>query len=926
MTAVPTATYRLQFHRGFTFSDARAIVPYLAGLGVSHVYASPFFRAAPGSMHGYDVCDHNELNPEVGTREDFEALSAELRAHGLGLLVDFVPNHMGIERALNPWWRDVLENGPASAYANFFDIDWKPLKRELEGKVLMPVLGEQYGRVLEGDGFRVAFSDGAFALHHGEWTLPLAPRTTQPMLRQAAESLTPPPPELESILTALDHLPPSTETAPEKIAERSRESPIIRERLARLCEATPAVREAIERCVAELGDPENAGRHDRLDRLVGAQPYRLSSWRVASEEINYRRFFDVNTLAGIRVELPEVFEATHRLLLELIAAGHVSGVRIDHIDGLARPREYLALLQARAAEARGGEPLAYLLVEKILGPEEKLRAEWPVQGTTGYEFGNQVVQLLIDARHGPALVAAYEKFIGFRLDFREVVYRSKRLVMQSSMASEVNVLGLLLNRISESNRWYRDFTLNALTAAVREVIACFPVYRTYLEPERMGEESDVRVIGRAIAQARKRNPAMERTVFEFLRDVLLPPSDGAHPVDEELRRAFVLKFQQCTGPITAKGVEDTAFYVFCRMVALNEVGGDPAAAGATVETFHRQNAARFAEFPHCLLATSTHDTKRSEDVRARIAALSEMPEEWSRAVRRWHSMNRKHRREIDGESAPDANEEFLLYQTLLGAWPVEPLSGEDRDLFVQRIQDYMVKALHEAKVNSSWLEPNAAWDEAVKEFIEKILAPGARNRFPESLAPLAERVAQLGAINSLSQTVLKSMCPGVPDFYQGSELWDLSLVDPDNRRPVDYTLRRSLAEEIAHAQPAALLEHWRDGRIKLFVIRTLLALRRSRPRLFAAGDYTGIAGQGTFGDCVVAFERKHAGESLLVIVPRHTARVGFPPLGASWGDTHFLAPTPAARWRDAFTGRVHEGDQFPVAEVLAEFPVAVLTE
>ena len=935
MTAVPTATYRLQFHAGFTFADARAIVPYLSRLGISHVYASPIFRAAPGSMHGYDVCDHNELNPELGGRGEFEALSAELKAHGLGLIVDFVPNHMGIEGALNPWWRDVLENGPASQYANFFDIDWQPVKRELENRVLLPVLSDQYGRVLEGDGFRVEFADGDFRLGHGDLTLPLAPHTTLPLLRRAVESLAPalgermkdeggrmkkpaPLPELESIITAIEHLPARTETAPRCIAERVRERQIVRERLVRLCDETPTVGEAIQRAVVEWQDRADPGRFDRLDALISAQAYRLSSWRVAGEEINYRRFFDVNTLAAIRMELPEVFEETHRLLFALIDSGHVAGVRIDHIDGLARPGEYLAKLRER-----GGDGL-YVLVEKILGPGEKLRADWPVQGTTGYEFANQIVQLLVAADNAPLVAASYTRFLGFRLDFREVAYRSKKLVMQVSMASEVNTLGCLLNHISESHRWYRDFTLNALTTAVREVIASFPVYRSYVDPAQAAHESDVRVILRAIALARRRNPALERTVFEFLRDVLLPPLGNAHPVDETLRRDFVLKFQQCTGPITAKGVEDTAFYVFNRLVALNEVGGEPDAAGATLETFHRQNAARLAEFPHCLLATSTHDTKRSEDVRARLAALSELPEEWSRAVRRWQTMNRKHRSEIEGESAPDANEEYFLYQTLLGAWPLEGLNDENRAGFIARIQDYMVKALHEAKVNSSWLEPNAAWDEAVRAFIAAILTPGPRNRFPQSLAPLAERVAQLGAINSLTQTVLKLTCPGVPDFYQGSELWDFSLVDPDNRRPVDYALRRQRLDETMNAQPRDLLEHWRDGRIKVFAIQRLLTLRRENPAVFLEGSYAPVAGAGSFADRVVAFERRRGDDALLVIAPRHPALLSFPPVGAAWLDTHIASPIPSLQWRDVFTDRRHTGELLRLGDVCADLPVAVL--
>ncbi|HZJ16967.1 MAG TPA: malto-oligosyltrehalose synthase [Chthoniobacteraceae bacterium] len=919
MSLVPTATYRLQFHAHFTFEQARELVPYLSRLGISHIYASPFFRAAPGSTHGYDICDHNELNPEVGSAEDFEAFCAELKKHGLELIADFVPNHMGIDRALNPWWRDVLENGPAAPHARYFDIDWHPLKRELENKVLLPVLGEQYGRVLEADGFRVAFVEGDFLLCHSEMKLPLGPRTTLVLLRRSAETMNPPPAEFESIITAIEHLPARTETSPKRIAERLRERQIIRDRLLRLCGEVPAVREAIEQSLSAFHDPTDAARFDRMDELIKAQAYRLSSWRVAGEEINYRRFFDVNSLAAIRIELPEVFDATHRLLFQLIDAGHVTGLRIDHIDGLANPREYLSRLRKQS-----GEQL-YLLVEKILAPDESLRADWPVQGSTGYEFGNQLIQLLAEARGVPLLAAIYDRFLGFGLEYREVVYRSKKLVMQSSMAGEVNVLGNLLSRISESNRWYRDFTVNALTTAVREVIACFPVYRTYLDPAQPPDEADVRVIDRALRLARRRNRALERSVFDFLRDVLLPPEDNPHSVDEQLRRTFVLKFQQCTGPITAKGVEDTAFYVFNRLAAFNEVGGEADASGLSIELFHRRNAARHAEFPYGLLGTSTHDTKRSEDVRARIVALSELPEEWGRAVRRWQTMNRKHRREFDAEFAPDANEEFLLYQTLLGAWPLEGLHAGNRADFTQRIQDYMVKAVREAKVNSSWLEPNAAWEEAVRAFVAVLLDPDGLNRFSKSFAPLAARIAQLGAVNSLAQTVLKLTCPGVPDIYQGTELWDFSLVDPDNRRPVDFTLRRQCLETITDASPRELLEHWRDGRIKMFIIQRLLALRGEEPALFANASYAGLHAQGPFAEHVISFERRQKGAAIVVIAPRHTACLGFPPIGDAWGDTQLVLPR-ASHWRDVFTNRAHTEAKLALASAFADLPFAVLGE
>jgi len=926
--SIPNATYRFQFHQGFTFQDALALVPYLHDLGISHIYASPIFRAMPGSTHGYDICDHNALNPEIGTREEFDALIAALHERGLGFIADFVPNHMGIAETQNHWWMDVLENGPSSPYAQYFDIDWVPLKRELENKVLLPVLGDQYGRVLERGELRVTFEDGRFWLDYHSLRLPMGPRSTRPLLQRASELLPAPPVELMSILTAVEHLPASTETTPEKIAERIREKEVIRQRLSRLCTETPAVSEAITRALAELHDAEDPSSFDRLDALISNQPYRLSSWKVAAEEINYRRFFDINTLAAIRMELPEVFDATHKLLLELIGGRAVDGVRIDHIDGLANPQEYLRTLQTCAGVALGDPAdkyAIYLIVEKILGPGEKLRTDWPAHGTTGYEFTNQVTEVLVDRTAERKFTEAYNRFVGRQLGFHELVYRSKKLVMLVSMASEVNVLGHLLNRLSESHRWYRDFTINSLTAAVRETIACFRVYRTYLVPGNPPTEQDVRVVSRALAEARRRNPALERTVFEFLRDVLLPPEPNQHPVDEALRREFVLKFQQCTGPIAAKGVEDTAFYQYHRLIALNEVGGEPADFGASPETFHRQNAARLAEFPHSMLATSTHDTKRSEDVRARLAALSEMPGEWTQALRRWHTVNRKHLTEVDGESAPDRHEEALLYQTLLGSWPLEPLNDSTRPDYIQRIQQYMGKALHEAKVNSSWIEPNETWDNAVQNFVATILTPGSQNRFLNTFEPLAERLAALGAINSLSQIVLKLTAPGVPDVYQGTELWDLSLVDPDNRRPVDYAFRRdrlgSLSGEIA---PRALMDQWRDGRIKMFVVRQLLHFRRDHPEFFTHGDYTPVAVTGSFADCLIAFTRGSVGKNLMVVVPRLSSRVGSPPIGECWGDTAIESPG-ADRWVDILTGRkLSAATPFPVAQILAEFPVAVL--
>ncbi|HEX8312440.1 MAG TPA: malto-oligosyltrehalose synthase [Chthoniobacteraceae bacterium] len=929
--SIPTATYRLQFHAGFTFQQARALIPYLRALGISHIYASPYFRAAKGSTHGYDVCDHNALNPELGTREDYDAFVATLHEHGMGQILDFVPNHMGVAESTNGWWIDVMENGPSSPFAKFFDIDWHPLKRELEGKVLLPILGDQYGRILENGELKLSYEDGSFRLSYYELQLPIAPRTARPILLAATEKLRAagqePPAELESISTALEYLPGRTETDPARIAERSREKEVTRKRLAQLTSTEPAVHEAILSVVEEIQRGGDTQSYDTLDELISAQPYRLSYWRVAAEEINYRRFFDINQLAAIRMEEPEVFETTHQLVFELIRSGAVNGLRIDHVDGLFHPRAYLEQLQQRTSELLDApvenRPL-YLLVEKILGVGERLRSDWPIHGTTGYEFGNQLTAVLIDPAAERAFSELYVKTTDLTVPFPEVAYRGKRLVMNVAMASEVNVLGHMLNKLSETNRWYRDFTLNALTTAVREVIASFPVYRTYLVPGEEPAPDDVRVIERAITAARRRNPALERTVFEFLREVLLPSPDSAHGVDEEARRAFVMKFQQCTGPITAKGVEDTAFYVYNRLVALNEVGGEPGHFGSKVEVFHKQNAARFAEFPQSMLATSTHDTKRSEDTRARIAALSEVPLEWGRAIRRWQTINRKHRRDVAGELAPDANEEYLLYQNLLGSWPITPMSKEEHQQYIERVQGYMMKALHEAKVNSSWVEPNTAWDEAVNQFVATILEPSRSNRFLASFTQFAEDLSRAGAINSLAQTVLKLTSPGVPDIYQGNEMWDFSLVDPDNRRPVDYELRqRQLASIEGEVSASELLENWTDGRGKLLVTQRILHFRRDNPALFQQGEYLPAEAQGILGENVIAFRRRHEGREILVVTPRLSSVVGFPPIGEKWQDTR-LSGDYAGQWRELFTGATRDlGNEPQLASLLSEFPVAV---
>jgi len=940
---IPTATYRLQFNRQFTFRQAREIVPYLHDLGVSDAYASPYFQARADSLHGYDITDHNKLNTAIGSREDYDAWVAELHAHGMGQIVDFVPNHMGIGEPQNVWWQDVLENGPSSLYAPYFDIDWRPLKADLHDKVLLPILGDQYGRVLERGELRVRFEGGSFSLTYFDHVFPIAPGTYRYILELALQNLAEFRDEnfyaeFQSILTALEYLPRRTETDPERIKERAREKEIIKKRLERRCAEAPQVQRAIEKAVetinGHVGDPRS---FDRLDELLNAQSYRLAFWQVAAEEINYRRFFDVNDLAAIRMELLEVFDAAHKFLFELVETGAVTGLRIDHPDGLYLPRDYFEKMQLRCAKVlhqqlpKDGRAI-YLIVEKILTGDEPLPKDWPVHGTTGYDFTNQVAGLLVDESTEASITKIFKRFIGHSIHFGHLVYAKKRLVMRISLANEVNVLGSMVDRLSEQNRWFRDYTLEALARAVRETIACFPVYRTYLEPGRPVSEEDRNVIERAVAAAKRRNPAIEESVFNFLRDLLL--FRFPENLDEKQRAEhvqFVLKFQQFTGPIMAKGLEDTVFYIYNRLSALNEVGGEPQQFGLSVERFHRRNLQRQRDWPASLLSTSSHDTKRSQDVRARMLAISEIPQLWGRSLQKWRAANRRFKKRVDEIEAPNGDEEYLLYQTLLGTWPVD-LAGAPiptvTSEFVFRIQQYMAKALKEAKLNTSWIQPNAEWDNAMSEFIAKILEAGPRNKFIPAFLPVAQEIARLGMINSLAQTVVKLTAPGVPDIYQGTEVWDDSLVDPDNRRPVDYARRSKMLAGLRNVSVEELLRCWPDGRIKLRVVQRLLHLRRENAELFREGSYEALSTHGTLAGSVVGFARKQREKGVVVVVPRISSRVGFPPIGERWGDTGVAIPESmrSKLFLDVFTNREIKAQNSFVrlVDVLSELPFAVL--
>jgi (1->4)-alpha-D-glucan 1-alpha-D-glucosylmutase len=955
---IPASTYRLQFHAGFTFVDAAALVPYLAALGISDCYCSSYLQAVPGSMHGYDVADPTSLNPEIGTEEDYRRFVDTLSAHGMSHLLDVVPNHMGIARSRNRWWQDVLENGPSSRYAKIFDIDWQPLKPELAHKVLLPILGDQYGTVLERGDIQVFHEDGSFCLRYFETTLPLSPRSYVAILRHRVDELTrelgeehPDLVELLSIITSLERLPPRYEQDPERLAERHREKQVAKRRLSELMQRSDAVRAFVHENVRLFNGQRGVpGSFDLLDRLLGDQAYRLAHWRVASEEINYRRFFDINELAAVRMEDPDVFNEAHHLVFQLLRERAITGLRIDHVDGLYDPGDYLRRLQARARELGLGtsdRPL-YIVVEKILGPDEPLPDGWPMDGTTGYEFANAVNGLFVHQAHARAFDEIYGRFTTERTPFADIAYRKKKLIMQVSMAGEINVLAHRLNLFSERNRHYRDFTLNSLVHAIREIIACFPVYRTYISP---GPEPpsgrDEYYILRAVEEAKRRNPATAGHVFDFIRDLLLKRADYIPESERDEYLRFVTRFQQTTSPVTAKGIEDTAFYCYNRLVSLNEVGGEPARFGLSPDELHRWLADRRREWPSALSTTSTHDTKRSEDVRARISVLSEIPGAWRLALGRWARWNRRHHTTVSEQHAPDRNEEYLLYQTLLGAWPLEMLDGAADETFVTRICEYMTKALREAKRHSSWTNPNRAWEEAARHFVRQVLNPTRSGRFLDDLRPLAVRVAQSGMWNSLAQTLIKITAPGVPDFYQGTEIWDFSLVDPDNRRPVDYGRRQSLLDRIHGLLDAIesgqqrsgqaldeLVRSRADGRIKMYVTSVALRARRNDPDLYLRGDYVALPVTGTRAAHVFAFGRALGGRALVTIVPRLTATLlpdpAAAPIGRElWADTTVYLPRWLDRpaWRAHLTGDslVASGGAVRVGEALERFPVALLT-
>jgi (1->4)-alpha-D-glucan 1-alpha-D-glucosylmutase len=913
----PRATYRLQFHKGFTFDDAVKIVPYLARLGISHVYSSPIQTAAPGSTHGYDIVDHATINPELGGEEGFRRLSDAIKEHGLKLLLDIVPNHMGVGGQDNGWWLSVLEWGRLSPVADAFDIDWE--RPGADGKLIVPSLGGLYGEVLERGELQLKFDpdEGSFSVWHWEHRFPICPTTYPVVLDHALAALNDAAKagEIRTLnerlrsmagqASSLKALPPAAEG--------------LKRQLAQAVAATPALRKAIDNAVTAInGTPDHPESFNTLHRLLEAQSYRLSYWRVASSDINYRRFFDINTLAGMRVEIPKILEQTHELIFRLVDEGLIHGLRIDHIDGLADPEGYTRALQAKVG------PGFYVVVEKILEPGEELRP-WPVAGTSGYDVLNIIDGVLVDNQAGDTLERLYREASGLAGSYEELLEQAKVEITEKNFASELEVLVSDIKTIADASRRTRDYTAFALRRALVEIIAAFPVYRSYLgEGEPVPE--DIRLIEETIAAAKGASALPDRTVHDFIASVLLGRIEAK---DADDIRRFRRRFQQLTGPVMAKSLEDTLFYRYGRLIALNEVGGDPGHFGLTPDAFHGLNADRARNWPHAMIATTTHDTKRGEDARARLMALSEMPEEWSKALDLWRETVSPYLTQIDDASAPDANDQVILLQALLGAWPLELLEGTDgKQLasFRERMEGYLTKALREAKRHTSWVDPNEEYEAAALNLLRSVLDP--KSPVLERFRPLARRLSALGMLNGLSRTVLKMTLPGVPDIYQGTEFWDFSLVDPDNRRPVDYKERAKALDRDAPLD--ALMENWTDGRIKQRILSILLRDRSQSPALYAEADYRPLEAEGSRASNILGYVRQRGTDALAVVVPRLWAGLtdgeNLFVDAAQWGDTSIGLPE--GRWRNVITGdEIETGrNRIGIGDLIGTMPFAVLKQ
>lgn len=918
--STPRATYRLQFHAGFTFDDARELVPYLHELGVSHLYCSPLFRAAPGSAHGYDVLDHNQVNPELGGLPALYELSQALATRGMGLIVDIVPNHVGLAGGANPWWRDVLRFGQTSRFASYFDINWETQPHLASGVVVFPILGKPFGAALEAGELRLDVVDDDLVLRYYELTFPLSPKTYPTVIGL-------PPLELRASLkdpnaftefvTILEGLQGELVAAVERHVDHFRQ----------LMRDEPAVKAFVKARAALFdGVPGHPESFDALEQLVLSQHYRVAYWRVSGEEINYRRFFDINELAGIRVEREDVFEETHRLLLDLAGSGIVTGIRVDHVDGLYDPTGYLQRLRQRLREVTVDVTTHELpiYVEKILGADETLPDAWTVAGTTGYDALARIDNALVDRRGTGELTRTYERFIGGRHQarFHDIVYRAKWEITRTAFTGEISVLAMELHRLAQRHRLHRDETLNAFRRALQTVLACFPIYRTYAIDGRPGA-ADRDIIGRTVDDALRRESSLSPGALAFLAEVLTLGGDRLHADEVAQRLRFRQRFEQLSGPVMAKGFEDTALYRFNRLISLNEVGNDPSRFGAPLQELHRWFIERARRWPAAMSASSTHDTKRGEDLRARLHVLSELPGAWRAEVRAWSRLNGRHRTTMQGETAPDANTEYLIYQTIVGAWPRD--MNAPNEGFRARLHGYLLKALREMKAQTSWTSPNERYELACQEFLAAILDPERSAQFLERCLAFTRRIQPAGALNGLTALILKTLAPGFPDFYQGTELSWLALTDPDNRTSIDFALRRRLLGKLEPHPPASILA----PEFKLWLTHELLRVRAAYPLVFAAGAYRALITRGRRAGNLVAFTRHHDERQIVVVAPRLVTRLldgtGEHIPAASWDATYLTLP-PAKQWHDELGHRdLDAGGRVAAAELLTNLPFAVLS-
>jgi (1->4)-alpha-D-glucan 1-alpha-D-glucosylmutase len=917
---VPSSSYRIQLHRGFNFADLGELAPYFSDLGISDIYLSPIFKSVPGSQHGYDVTDFSEVNSELGGSGGFGRIATILKTHGCRIILDFVPNHMGIEGALNQRWRGVLEQGPLSRYASFFDIQWKSDASEDHPRVLVPLLADQYGKVLEQGDLSVVWESG-LSLRYQQATLPLRPETYQLILEPVAARAAAR--DAEALRKAMEALTESSSAAPASESSLEERTATLKGRLERAVSASAELKSLLEaRLVVLNGTVGDPGSFDELHRIIESQHYRLARWQYGAHEINYRRFFAIDTLVGLHMENPEVFRESHALLGRLLSGGDVSGLRIDHIDGLLQPEAYLRRLQA-LPRADKEKPL-YVLVEKILAQGEMLPASWPVHGTTGYEFISNIAAVLVDGAQADRLDAVYRRF-GAEKSYPSLVTASKRMIIAEMFANAVSNLGAELMAIVGGDRMWRDLTRHELTTAVSELAAHMQVYRTYRKGGGPMSADDTAVMNDACLMAVADNPRADPQALNFVKDILVgtyPPSSAPAAYRDQIV-AWILTFQQYTGAIMAKAVEDTAFYNYNRLVGLNEVGCDPGTIGGTVAAFHQASAARLKNCPRSLLTTSTHDSKFSEDVRARLYAISELAMEWEAWIEDWRQKTGMHLGSIEGRAAPDALDQYRFFQVLLGIWPL--YGSEVDETFRGRLKEHFRKSVDEAKRHTSIMNRNEAYLAACDRFVDCVTTEESGRDFLEAFRPCAAQIARLGMVNSLAQLAIKCTAPGVPDFYQGCEAWSFSLVDPDNRRPVDFSSLTKALGRAACAPVSELLDTWRDGVLKLRVTRDLLRLRREMPNVFAEGSYAAAVVAGAFAANVVSFSRTAAGAAVVTAVPRVSAKLGSPPMGPAWEDTRLEVVPEASEWTDVITGKVHDGHKpLLLRSLFSELPFAVL--